>query len=349
MAGKIRPTHRATRAATLLGAALVLAVFWFVAGGSPALESAAYPSESPAVEVATKNAAANETPRVPHSPRHLVGSLDPLGGQRTIRVSFTGGRLPDQWDFIAEGVHMLKGPIAHLDHEPKSFPVRLRGEWRGVVIWQVVASECCDVVAEPTQHYAITVVAPPYSDGVERWVCYTSRPEQDARLLSFEKHVFGECGELKLTCSLGQARTVAVWAPGQPMFLRRIPEDPRPEPWSEVRVDVERAVAAPIQGRVVDRRGRPVADVAVRVTSVFPEAWGNGDYMVLDLDRTRAMGGFAGDVAVDCNGAFAFPEPAAATGQPFVIQVVGDRHKLVDPDRPQFTTRGGTWVDVVVD
>jgi hypothetical protein len=71
--------------------------------------------------------------------------------------------------------------------------------------------------------------------------------------------------------------------------------------------------------------------------------------MVLDPERTRAMGGFAGDAAVDRNGEFAFREPSATTDQPFSVSVTDGRHRIVDPDCPLFTTRGGTWVDVVVD
>ncbi len=270
------------------------------------------------------------------------------GGPWTVQLVFAGDPLPPRWQLQIDGNASDQGKVSHLNVRVPNLPVRATGSWHGATLFDVALKEPGCARIDISACYEMVLRAPPGANA-EGWLCYScSPPPPGDRTFAYERSEFGKSGEFAVRLAMDQDRQFVVWAKEKPLFCYDTRNLASRSPWAVATLEVQHGVPVPIRGRITDRSGVPVK-TDVSITALFPEAWGNGDYMILDGERARARGGFSGTARPDAAGCFSLYEVSPEADQLFHVALASRDRRMLSPTRMLRTIRGGTWVDIVVE
>jgi len=273
-------------------------------------------------------------------------SYAPAAGR--VRLEFVGDPLPPRWTLRTNGAESTHGCVTEVVFHPTTFPTDVVGTWLTHTLFKTrVERHPSETTVTIGAHYALSFVADEGSDYAS-WTCYsTAAPIRDGdREFAVQALKFEAPGVCRCHVPLSARKQFAVWAPGRPVFFHDTGQSPAPLAWSSIQVRVHHEQGAPIRGRLVDLNGVPVPNRHVTLTRVYAEAGGGGNYMILDADRARARGGFAGTLQTDSSGSFTFAEASLEAQQPFHADVPGA--DVVSKSSLYWTTVEGTWIELVI-
>jgi hypothetical protein len=283
----------------------------------------------------------------PQSPRENA-IADSQRSSSGLQLFFDVDLMPEAWALSFHDRALMLGAVRSTRIEPGYYPLIVKGLWHGFTVFEETVDRPGDRRIKVRMCREIEVIVHRLSEA-QRWLCYSCVPTSGIRDFPFTVRPFPADGRMSWFVTEGETRQFVVWGDGSPPFTISTEQSSIHAAWTTEQIVTPSGVSSPIRGRVVDRQGIPVAGIEVDIKSLFPEAWGGGDFMILDAERARARGGFAAVVKTDERGAFDIKEVGPEAGQPFSVNIRGTQRRLVSPARMLHTTRGGSWVDVIVE